>query len=46
MAEYTKPSSVRLFADDTIILVYLILTTENYCEKADLQAMERWRVTG
>ena len=42
MAEYTKHSSVRLFADDTII--YLILTAENDCEKLkeDCQALERW----
>ena len=42
MAEYTKHSSVRLFADDTII--YLTLTGENDCEKLleDLQALEKW----
>ena len=44
MAEYTKHSSVRLFADYTII--YLTLTAENDCEKIqeDLQALERWVV--
>ena len=31
IAEYTKHSSVRLFADDTII--YLTLTAENDCKK-------------
>ena len=41
IAEYTKHSSVRLFADNTII--YLILTAENKCEKLqeDFQALER-----
>ena len=42
MAEYTKHSSVRLFAHDTII--YLTLSAENYCKKLqeDLQALARW----
>ena len=42
MTEYTKYSSVRLFADDTI--VYLTLTAENDCKKLqeDYQALERW----
>ena len=31
MAKYTKHSSIRLFANDTII--YLILTAENNCVK-------------
>ena len=42
MPEYTKHSSVRLFADDTI--VYLTMTSEDDCEKLqeDLHALERW----
>ena len=44
MSEYTKHSSVTLFADDTII--YPTLTIENDCQKLqkDLQALplERW----
>ncbi len=42
MPEYTKNSTVRLFADDTI--VYLTITGEQDCEKLqeDLEALERW----
>ena len=42
IAEYTKHSSVRLFADDTI--VFITLTAENDCKKIQvgIQALERW----
>ena len=42
MAEYTKHSSVRLIADNTII--YLTLMAEHDCEKPEeeLQALETW----
>ena len=44
MAEYTKHSSVRLFADDNII--YVTPTAENDCKKLheDLQALESGEV--
>ena len=42
MAEYTKHSSVKLFADTTII--YVILTAGNNCKnlQEDHHASERW----
>ena len=42
MAEYTKHSSVRLFADDTIIYTSSLLQKMTAKNSQDLQALERW----